>query len=267
MSFRVLVDWLTLATWDFTAYVNMAALIRRDGEKWKKSKVMQYEGWTNGEIFHGRAYQAGKEHYMIRASGSGSDELCREIIDFPERSNADLFYCTRIDLQRTIPSPSEWKPREIYDWIVEQKSGTSSVIESETGSTVYVGARASDRFTRMYEKNYEKLYVRLEIELKGEYSRFTWAKILADGMTILPEMYTAHLQRINVPQWVKVCWQPMPDTDMDIREHERLHNEGKQLKWLQSLMPTFRKMANSHEIGGRARDIFYSLSVEVGNER
>jgi len=264
-KFKVAVDWVTLMTWDFYTYVNIAAITRGEFNEWREAKVMQYEGFSNGSIFYGHALQGKRQSYMFRSSGATSQEFINIILD---ARNIDPFklYSTRIDLQRTIPAPTRWHPHTLYTWIALQfPEATTSIIQSETGSTVYLGSRLSGRFARLYEKNYESLYVRLEIELKRDYSRQLWDDLANTGCKVLPEYYAVHLQRLPVPQWVIQEWGPDVQTDVDIRPYEKKFDEDKQLAWLKSLIPKFQEMANSHSIGERVRDIFYSLSITQGD--
>lgn len=263
LGFGVACDWLTLATYKFKAYTDFAAYLRSEYPKgWKKARWLQYDGFGNKfGVFYGHAIQSNeREHFVVKITGGAAAEFLPEIL---EQDFAEQFYATRIDFQRTIPKPEWWEPREVKDFL-DGENVVCSMIESETGSTVYIGARASGRFTRMYEKHYERLYVRLEIELKSQHARIAWGHLLQKKNP--RDIYAAHLEKLPLDERAMRDYAPDDVNDLDLRKHRRIIDSKRQLDWLKTLIPKFQQMANSHEIGGEVRDVFYSLSIDKGDD-
>lgn len=255
-------DWLTLASYRFKAYTDAAAYLRKTYDmKWKPAKWLQYDGFQTAGIFYGKAIQShGKEHYIIKGSGIIAWDLHKKIMAQPFAEN---WYATRIDIERTILKPKWWKPRKLYD---ELKAAgiVTSLIESTTGSTVYVGSRSSGRFVRLYEKELMTLkHVRLEIELKQGHSRRAW-EIMLDGGT-LRSLYAAHLLKVKLPGYVVDTYMPDDREELDLTLAQREDDNDKKLKWLKSLIPTFEKMCLDHSMRIETRSIFYSLLVNTGD--
>lgn len=255
-GFAAQVDWLTIASYKFKSYTQVAAWVRsKYGTTWKRSKWLQYEGFTNGSIFYGKAQQTNKEeHYIVKVSGLMASDF---LTHFRQLHFADTFYCTRIDIQRTIPRPVWWIPREVKD-AIHNEGVVCSMVESDTGSTVYIGSRSSGRFVRLYEKDMSKAkFVRLEIELKGGHSRNAYDYIL-DGATVA-SVYGSHLYKLDIPgQWV-ADYLPGEYDDLDLTLAQNKSDMEKRMKWLRTLIPTFQKMLNDHSIGYETKSVFESL--------
>lgn len=65
----------------------------------------------------------------------------------------------------------------------------SSVSRGMVGTTLYIGARASDKYIRIYNKAVEqglpeKKWIRVELEAKGDYAKSLGKRILSDGYSI-----------------------------------------------------------------------------------
>lgn len=175
------------------------------------------------------------------------------------------WYATRIDIQKTLPQPDWWNPHEIYLETVENWGNrAATVIQSETGNTLYLGNRASGRFCRMYEKNLGGKMIRLEIELKKEHASKAFALLLTEGLESISSIYTAHLNRLATFTYVKEYFTPDDARAIDIRIAEEEGDDERRYKWLLRLVPTFQRLANSHSHGQLTREIFYSLSLDGG---
>lgn len=257
---QVWVDWATLATHDFAAYTRVVAWLRRgsDSDEWQGAKWLQYSGFSDGKyLFHGHSLQSNdKEHYIIRMSGYRSDKLMRT---FVLKDDFQPLYATRLDVQRTRKPPEWWKPRELRDWLLEQGI-TSSLVESDTGVTLYIGSRQSGRFVRIYEKQYETKYLRFEIELKSYHARNALER-LRDGQSV-DSVFNSHLNRLKLFPRMVQDYQAGSGETYDLKKLEHDTTVEKQLNWLKSLVRTFHTMANDHTIGEQTRGIFKSLSIE-----
>lgn len=257
-SYRAAIDWLTLATYRFESYTDAAAQMRaRYPGKWKAANWLQYAGFKHPEypIMYGKALQTNdKEHYVVKTSGSFADEFATWFLSL---ECADSFYCTRIDVQRTKSIPDWWDVRLLHDELHE--CSTVSMIQSESGSTLYLGSRTSDRFTRFYEKDLDGKLLRLEIELKGRYSRQAWSLLLAGEHR--EDCYSYHVGKLRIADHMKAYYLADSTNDIDWSIAEKQSSMRSKLRWLHTLVPTFDKMSNDHDIGSEVRDLFYSLSI------
>jgi len=256
--FRTAIDWLTLATYRFEAYTDAAAQLRtRYFGKWKAASWLQYNGFKHPElpIMYGRAIQSNeKDHFVVKVSGSFADEFTSWFLSL---DCAESYYCTRIDIQRTRSVPEWWDVRLLHDELKD--TNTVSIIQSDTGSTLYLGSRTSDRFTRFYEKDLDGKLLRLEVELKGRYARQAWSLFLAGEHR--EDCYHYHVSKLKVPEIIKTDYLSWAENEVEWAMAEKQSTMRTRLKWLHSLSATFLKMANDHDIGHEVRDLFYSLSI------
>lgn len=258
VSFSPDIDWITLASYNFTAYTDSVAALRREYPgQWKHAKWLQYQGWRRDTIFVGKAIQTNdKEHYIIKVSGSDAGRVAEFL---RHKELAPFFYCTRIDLQRTIDPPGWWNVRELHDSL-SAEGHKVSMIQSDSGNTLYIGARTSPRFTRFYEKELGHTMLRCEIELKSQYARLAWQLYLE--MATIADIYGQNLKALPLPDDIKSDYMPDEASDIDWRYSEEIVTMQKRLKWLETLIPTFNRMANDHDIGPVVRDLFYALSLD-----
>lgn len=256
-------DYLRLTTFDLPAYAHIAAELHLNWGHWKPGKFLQYVGQKNDNLFHGSAIQNDRQHFMIQASG----EMAHELYLWLSENYSDYlgqFACTRVDLQRTVEQPQHWVPRDVYT-SVRDNDKVTSIIESETGSTVYIGNRTSDTFVRIYEKKLDRDYLRFEFELKGKMAARAWHYLRQSAS--IDGMYNGILVNHAAPNYVKE-WFLFADTKHVVMEPiEHTYSMHKKLLWLESLVPTFERMMNDHEIGERTREIIaycarYSATID-----
>jgi hypothetical protein len=165
---KAALDFLRLATWNTNEHTFLLAdiLSSQPGEL-EPGKWLQYHGWRRDSFFIGTGQQKNIRHSIINISGHLADSQFEQLLPI------DTYYCTRIDLQITIPKPAGVDLNVIYKGLKGSEI-KSSCIQSELNDTLYVGARTSDVFTRLYEKVLDQMYLRLEFEFKGKVARAIW---------------------------------------------------------------------------------------------
>jgi hypothetical protein len=194
------IDYLRLATWDLKTYTSIAAIIN-EHHLTKPAHWLQYHGRRSddGGVFHGQGVQGHRNHYITHSSGQQSDTWASYFLD--KKLDA---YCTRIDIQATIEEPDEHCGRKLYE-LVHRK--TKSIVQSPGITTVYIGARASQLFIRVYEKVIEQRYLRCEFELKQDYARNAWDALGAGAVT-KEDLFSSCLARSGIIEpwltWFKV---------------------------------------------------------------
>ncbi|MCK5617581.1 hypothetical protein KAR91_87765 [Candidatus Pacearchaeota archaeon] len=245
------IDYLRLASWGHEPYVQvMASLMSIWPGDWQRGKWLQYAGWRKEQFFIGMGEQHKKRHAIMQASGTLSQKIFGAVSDY------EGWYCTRIDLQRTVKRPDWVELSNLYKLL--GKKGVS-LISSEENDTLYLGARTSDLFTRLYEKLFEEMYIRLEFELKG--SRALMAlQALYDGEDC-DRIYEYYLDRCRLPKrYIEIFSNCDHEATQLAMTAERSHSNEKKLKWLTSLDSSFRLAIADHEIGETVRNLVRSWS-------
>lgn len=175
------IDWLTVTIpLEDTERPNVVYLGHKLQEKEKKvgnsikpATIQGYEGSVCGGVFVGE----GLGGAMVRSSGFSANEAFTLLQHTKVKP-------TRIDLQVTV-----WyadNPAEVIRKYAEVAIADSAVADSRTkrkittwegndgGYTLYIGARSSDYFGRLYDKHKEskdeeyKNALRFEVEIKGK---------------------------------------------------------------------------------------------------
>lgn len=242
------IDYLRLASWEFNAYVElMPFLMETWPNDWVRGKWLQYVGWRKESIFVGRGVQGNKAHTILNVSGAASQQWYLNFLSL------DGWYCTRIDLQRTIKTPlaKNEKLSMVRDDCMTQNT---TLIESDENDTLYLGSRTSDKFTRLYEKILDEKYLRLEFELKGFRARATWDAIRTGEDT--DKIFCFYLNRTKLPERIRFEFEKMGDSATDkvmLLQIEK--EEQKTLKWIQSLDDSMSKNMASHGIGEQVKMI------------
>lgn len=248
-------DYLRLASFEFNYAKLLAELMFWYPGGWKPSRWLQYKGWRKESYFVGVGVQDGKRHMVISSSGTESNRLAHFM------DGHLSFYCTRLDVQRTIERPKHVNLRRIRKGT---QTENTTLIQSKENDTLYIGSRASDCFTRLYEKPLDTMYLRLEFELKGKRARSAWGA-LVHGKTPTT-IFNHYLLRSKLPQTVKDWYsEPGDEKEEELETEIILKSAKKKLKWLRSLDDCIEKAMASHEIGEEVRTLVLSWAI-VANE-
>ena len=251
-------DYLRLATWDITTHTNLLAeLLQGSDGKWAHSKWLQYHGWKREQFFLGTGYQDKRRHSIINISGYQADR------NWTNLSGEAEYYCTRIDLQITIPLPGDVKLESIYD-MLNTEGLSVELRRSELNDTLYVGKRTSDIFTRLYEKPLDEMHLRLEFEFKGKVAKGIWKALQAKSTP--DEIYQHYLAKSKLPDYVKAHFFDVQDgeTAFAIRQEIAKTDEAK-LLWLQTIDASVRQALYNHNIGDEVQRLVMSWANEAAN--
>jgi hypothetical protein len=217
---------------------------------WDRGKWLQYAGWRKEQFFIGMGEQHRKRHAVMQASGSLGQKVFGMLTGF------EGWYCTRIDIQRTVIRPDWVELSELFK--VLGKKGTS-LISSEENDTLYLGARTSELFTRLYEKLFQEMYIRLEFELKGD--RALMALQALYGGEDCDRIYEYYLDKCKLPKrYLDLFRNCDHEATQLAMTKERTHERQKKLKWLMSLDASVRLSIADHEIGETVRNLVRSWS-------
>ena len=255
---KAALDYLRLATWDITEHTNLLADILKDGPgKWEHGKWLQYHGWKRETFFLGTGYQKKKRHSIVNISGYMADR------NYTSLTTYGSYYATRIDLQITILKPDGVDLNSIYNLLQERKV-KSSCIQSEKNDTLYVGARTSDVFIRLYEKPLDTMYLRFEFEFKGKVARGIWQAL--QGKSTVDEIFQHYLAKCTVPARIKKFYFEVQDgeTAFAIRQ-EIAKTDRQKLEWLQSIDASVRQALYNHNIGAEVQMLVMAWANEAAN--
>lgn len=258
-------DWLRLATWDTAQYTLILSKLY-NLDTFQPHKLMQYRGKrsVDGRIFHGLGIQGSapheRRHAIVQMSGFIAHEHRHLLRTFGS------FYCTRLDVQVTIEQPEEHNAATLYGRVRGRKR---RLIKSDEGSTVYIGSRRSDLFTRIYEKPIDgRQFLRCEFELKGDYSRSAWTNYQMGNTTVREIFATCH-ERAKIPapwrDWFALGIDAYPNL---LKSETERDLQGK-LGWLADTEKALERMFYIHETHGATAAVierlWTMLNAEIDN--
>lgn len=251
-------DYLRLATWDIISHTDLLAelLIDSCGE-WQVSKWLQYHGWKREQFFLGTGFQKEKRHSIINISGYQADRNVTNLLVL------ESYYATRIDIQITTPQPENIVLPTVYQEL-KLADVKTSIIQSELNDTLYVGARTSPVFIRLYQKPLDKMHLRLEFEFKGKVARGIWKSLQSENT--VDEVFQHYLAKSKLPDYVKAHYFSAQDgeTAFAIRQ-EIAQTDEKKLAWLQSIDASVRQALYNQNIGTEVQTLVMSWANEAAN--
>lgn len=213
------IDYLRLGTWDAGDYSKIAKKVNEHFIT-KPGHWLQYHGRrsVSGSAFHGTGHQGRKVHHICHISGDTAEEWAKHLKSVV---SGDYVYCTRLDVQTTILRPENYEPLTFYE---QSKRVARSIVMNPETSTVYIGARSSDLFMRLYEKIIlETMYLRMEFELKGAYSRNWWSHWRSEP-ELIGELFISCVNRIRIPEPYRSWFNP-DDDKTDILNAEKIESD------------------------------------------
>lgn len=201
------VDYLTLTMWqrDLFELVRSFVVSLSDGDG-VEGQQLQYAGERGTGYFAGHGSQRGKDHYLVSASGAFSHDVAR--LAEEAATVLDGVRCSRLDVQVTVPLPVGMvrlsklgEGLRAGDFGSFRRRGAAArvdTINSHEGlDTVYIGARSSARFIRIYVKSIDgKLFLRFEVEYKAELAVQAWDGLVTQGVGSLGPLLRSELDAL-----------------------------------------------------------------------
>lgn len=186
-------------------------------------------------------------HALVEVTGRGCEALATYdgAGDLLERITPRL---TRLDIACDMPTPT--RPNYFVQHREEGRFKAWSEVVSDSGHTIYVGSRHSDRYCRVYRYNEphpRAALLRCEFVLKAEQARQAAASIISDGLA----SYAASLG--NTFGWTHPDWQPAVQTDEEARAWRPERRQGKTVRWVYSqVLPSLLKLHSDGSMDVRA---------------
>lgn len=175
-------------------------------------------------------------HALVEISGRGCEYLYSQGIDleFVEAIQARI---TRLDIACDIETQA--KPSSFVEDCDMKRFKSTSHVVSPSGETVYLGARSSDRYCRVYRYNapHERSHLlRCEFVIKGANAKLTAARLRNEGYRALAAAMG------DAFGFNHASWQPGSNPS-DLRTFRAERREGKTLYWLASTVaPLFVRL-------------------------
>ncbi|GAG72415.1 unnamed protein product [marine sediment metagenome] len=167
--------------------------------------------------------------------------------------------------------PDDYDPFAVYQDYKDTEARGTTIIESDTGSTVYFGARTSDRFARLYTKEYNNSqsgdanrWLRLEFEFKGKTARAIYLalKVGKHGPTSLFQYF---LTNFSLPAYIIEWFETGFDGEPERLVIEKLESDSGKLEWLHSLSSVVVLMGNDHNTGDQTKELLNRWLEEIDN--
>lgn len=271
-SLDVDVDWLTVTTdtWPTTQPLRALADLYLYGENNPKPwRLLQYCGRTyhdpkgRGGVAYGE--RAGGNEAILQAWGALSSTIGRKL-------STALIKPTRCDLQVTVlHSTAQPAVREMLETLPSQEHTYSAIVPmNNTGGTLYIGHRSSDRFGRLYDKGAQlglDVPARTLWRYEVEYKRQMAAQVVAGlwGDSVSSGEKRAFIMQ-NVETFFREHGVPVPFSAGSDHYHSvvrygtRQQDSLRTLKWLsQQVKPAVFRLA----LDGKADAVAEALGLGV----
>jgi hypothetical protein len=266
-------DWVTCVTEDDRS----GEMLRRIAEQFiglaEKVKAWRMRGYNGrcgydlrgytGGLAYGENYTQQAISYLAQAWGSVSTALARQVVASNHVRVSRLDYAVTVLFAQQLPPIGKW---DINSEIANSYRLTRIVPNDDGGGTLYVGARGSDVFGRVYDKGAqlgsfpERIFWRWEVEYKRDHAKqayANWSENVNDRNAyeaIAHEVsgwYTEH--GIPIPLITEATYRrPV------IRYATRVRTSDTTVEWMyQQVNPALRKM----EMSGRLADALDALGV------
>jgi Replication initiation factor len=265
------IDWLTTTATDDAAAQNLGALARtiirsqeRAGNEVKPWRWNGYQGYTT----QGASAGSRPDSLIVRVSGEAAREWWRDCYRITGRAS-------RLDVQVTVedlPDGADlagWHTAHVDRF--QPKNGRppkwSYIQSKDSGSTLYLGARASDRFYRVYDKSAEEGTGHLagkwryEAELKEDVAKLAATLFLerrSDWVTAMTFLHNEFSRR-----GVK-CAFPTRGRTPSITPRREQSDDDRAIEWLRSQVA--RTVARLIE-RGRYAEVAEALQLERARSR
>jgi len=170
---------------------------------------------------------------------------------------------TRVDIACDIFT--ETRPDEFAKHRTNDKFKSWSESVSETGHTVYVGSKTSDRYARVYRYNPphpRAQFLRVEHVLKAEQAKLAASSIEENGIASFVAMLG------NTFGWAHADWNPEVDTDEAAAAWRPERRQGKTVAWMfATVFPSMKKLIDEKALTVRdIHDWFQEHGIDLHNE-
>lgn len=182
-------------------------------------------------------------HALVEISGKGCDWL---------EANGTLMHLlnmcqhrvTRLDVASDILTPTDPIEFAMLRYMGRFKSSGQQV--SESGTTVYVGSRTSERYCKVYRYNepHERAkFLRIEYTFKGQTAKMTASQVIQSGEEAVS------VAAGEAYGWQHACYRPEATKTLELAVYRPERETGKTIFWLaNTVAPLLVKMHRTGDI-------------------
>lgn len=183
------------------------------------------------------------EHALVEVGGIGMDTLGG--VEEELKLLAAVYHrCTRVDI--AVDIFTDVRPDEFCSLRDAKRFKAWSEAVSESGHTVYIGSRSSDRYARVYRYNAphpRSQFLRVEMVLKGEQAKIAIPPMVETGL----DRFAAGLGAVF--GWTHPCWESVDNTAEAVKAWRPERRQGKTVAWLYSqVIPAMLKLHRDNVI-------------------
>lgn len=257
------IDYITLTTYNreqMFIVENVLSKLFPNGNE--KKKIEGYYGIQYTDFaFLGHGTQNKEDHHYFSSTGYNSDFLTREIIK-QDGFNIELWNCSRIDIQVTIPTKKRrMRLTHIGEELEKGKYGKLSNRReikfrywgNPTGDSLYLGSPKSEKQIRIYDKKVyddneqEYKMERYEIQLRRKTSLNAFRKIASKGEGNVSKVIESLIRGDinNLPDKLQkklssTKWKPNVTPELITRAHT-VKKESDTTRWIKTNMNAFAR--------------------------
>jgi len=176
-------------------------------------------------------------HATVEVSGSG----CEKLIESGKLTlvlEGCMERITRIDIACDIET--DVMPQAFTAVLSHERMRSSGYVHSDTGETVYIGSKQSERFARVYryfEPHPRAHLLRVEHVFRREHAKVVGRSIVEDGV------YRIAASVGKIFGWSHPIWDVDNTTAMDLSLTTPERNAGKTVSWLvRSVAPAIQRL-------------------------
>lgn len=218
--------------------------------------------WLPAKPHHGyRQALTAKEHPGLTVFYDGSVENMGVHVQWPGQALKTVDYqgrvryalytggrVTRIDLAVDIPTAFDF--RGFFDCAraggLDTRARKASIIDSDSGTTVYIGSRTSEQYLRIYDKAAEARLegdlTRIELEAKGSTANGIAHYLASAGFDNMPAIIRAFCDWPSNPRWVEI-WSGIQAIGIP---HEQRQRDTE--RWLlKTVIPAIKRLPEHSE--------------------
>jgi DNA relaxase NicK len=177
---------------------------------------------------------------LVSLSGKACDAVLR-YLSLRDIALSSGGRATRIDLATDLET--DVSPSAFAESRTSKAFKTQGTFTSETGETVYIGSRQSERFCRVYRyspPHPRSKYLRVEIECKGDFAKNVCNQLLSTSLT-------ETTLSVNLPYgWSHPIWDTNGATVSKIPARAYDGDGANTLRWLeQTVVPAIKKASEA----------------------
>lgn len=175
-------------------------------------------------------WSPGNPFALCEASGTAVDFILQSV-PVSTLAQAANGRCTRLDIATDFEV--DLSPEDFISAGFSERIKSTSSVDTENGSTRYVGSRSGERMARVYRyapPHPRALLLRVEIETKGDFAKVICSELLSTSLTSIVGVAN-HSFAWKSPLWLEAGFE---DSKLPARFYD--HEGAETLRWLNTVV-------------------------------